>query len=256
MKAAICFAVIGIALALVPTSNTAGRILQQSPTKDDEIKPDPNLPVIPDQFYSTIVGNTTSTVSGVPSGSVVIKQWYDYKNRRLRKDFDNGVTKMYDYKTLVDSGIAPHPRFPSPQGFKFRTDDIAGTCCWLWLIDNTTEPGAETPETMDALEVEKNAKDVGADAKGEHWSSVKKFPFLQTDDWWFNKTDGRLSASNTYVKIPKEGTIMSNGTFQDVQYGPESVPASVFAHPDSRPEFGKCKQCGVDDECPMWECMQ
>jgi hypothetical protein len=94
MKAAICFAVIGIALALVPTSNTAGRILQQSPTKDDEIKPDPNLPVIPDQFYSTIVGNTTSTVSGVPSGSVVIKQWYDYKNRRLRKDFDNGVTKM------------------------------------------------------------------------------------------------------------------------------------------------------------------
>jgi hypothetical protein len=38
------------------------------------------------------------------------------------------------------------------------------------------------------------------------------------------------------------------------RYG--AVDPAVFAHPDSRPTFGKCKQCGVDDECPMWECMQ
>jgi hypothetical protein len=46
------------------------------------------------------------------------------------------------------------------------------------------------------------------------------------------------------------------GTFDDVVYGADAVPQSVFDHPDSRPTFGKCKQCGVDDECPMWECMQ
>lgn len=254
MKSAISLAVIGVALALVP-SNTAGRILPQSPAKDDEAKPDPNLPVIPDQFYAKIVGSTNSTVSGVPSGNVVIKQWYDFKNGRLRKDFESGDTKMYDYKTLVDAGNHKFPRFPSPQGFKFKTDNIANTCCWLWLIDNTTNPGSEDPERMDRLEVEKNAKNLGNDTKGNHWSSVKKFPFLQTDDWWFNTTDGRLSASNTYVNIPKEGHIMSNGTFNDVQYGAEAVPESIFAHPDSRPDFGKCKQCGVDSECPMWECM-
>ena len=47
---------------------------------------------------------------------------------------------------------------------------------------------------------------------------------------------------------------MSNGTYSDVKYG--AVNKTVFAHPDSRPTFGKCKQCGVDDECPMWQCMQ
>tara|TARA_B110000208_G_C11577827_1_gene361365 strand:- start:249 stop:605 length:357 start_codon:yes stop_codon:yes gene_type:complete len=114
------------------------------------------------------------------------------------------------------------------------------------------ESGGFEPETMSKFEVESNAKDEGADAKGEHWSSVKRFPFLQTDDWWFS--NGTMASSNTYIDIPKEGTVTSNGTFQDVAYGP--VDPSVFAHPDSRPTFGQCKQCGVDDECPMWECMQ
>ena len=107
---------------------------------------------------------------------------------------------------------------------------------------------------MSKLEVENNAKDVGPDARGEHWSSVHKFPFLQTDDWWFK--NGVVAASNTYVNIPKEGFVMSNGTWTNVSYGAAAVPASVFAHPDSRPTFGKCKQCGVDDACPMWQCMQ
>ena len=110
---------------------------------------------------------------------------------------------------------------------------------------------------MSKLEVEKNAQDVGPEAKGEHWNSVKKFPFLQTDDWWFK--NGTLAAQNTYVNISigskiKEGWLMSNGTFDDVKYGP--IDDAVFAHPDSRPTFGKCKQCGVDDACPMWQCMQ
>ena len=40
----------------------------------------------------------------------------------------------------------------------------------------------------------------------------------------------------------------------NTRYGP--VGSTVFQHPDSRPTFGKCKQCGVDDECPMFACMQ
>jgi len=64
----------------------------------------------------------------------------------------------------------------------------------------------------------------------------------------------KMSSSNTYFTIPKEGYVMSNGTYVNVKYG--DVDPTVFDHPDSRPTFGKCKQCGVDDECPMWECMQ
>lgn len=82
-----------------------------------------------------------------------------------------------------------------------------------------------------------------------------KFPFLQTDDWWFK--NGTISLSNSYFKIPGKtsvsGYVMSNGTYTNVDYGP--VNASVFAHPDSRPTFGQCKQCGVDDSCPMSLCM-
>jgi hypothetical protein len=230
-------------------SSLAGRIL---PNRVNEAAA---VPKIPDQFYAEIHGNTTGNLSGVPYGVSVVKQWYDYTNKRLRKDFDDGTTKMYDYKTLVDPGMEKKPAFPSPQGFKFNTNDIENTCCWLWLLDSDTG----NAETMDKFQVEDNAKDLGPDGvKGEHWLSVKTFPFYQTDDWWFKK--GVLSSSNSYFNIPGKssvsGYVMSNATFQNVSYGPASVPAEVFAHPDSRPTFGKCKQCGVDDACPMWQCMQ
>ena len=45
----------------------------------------------------------------------------------------------------------------------FRTNDIKNTCCWLWLINNDT--GTEEARTMEALEVEKNAKDIGPESK-------------------------------------------------------------------------------------------
>ena len=63
---------------------------------------------------------------------------------------------------------------------------------------------------MDKFEVEDNAKDVGADADGEHWLSVKKFPFLQTDDWWF-KNGTVLTKSNSYFKIPGGSSVSTGG---------------------------------------------
>ena len=234
-----------------PTMNAATLAVMATTAIQNSTTTTPNaVPVIPDQFYAEIHGNTTGNISGVPTGVGITKQYYDYTNRRVRRDFDDGTSKIYDYKTLVDPGNEPTPKFPMPQGFKFRTDNIANTCCWTWLIDSDTQ----NAETMSRFEVESNAKDVGKDAKGEHWASVSTFPFLQTDDWWFK--DGQVSASNSYVNIPGVGYVMSNGTYVNVSYGAAAVPASVFEHPDSRPTFGKCKQCGVDDECPMWQCMQ
>ena len=117
------------------------------------------------------------------------KQWYDYTNKRQRLDRDDGTTKMYDYKTLVDPcpvGQCPssRPKFPSPQGFKWQTDDMDNTCCFV---------------------------------------------------------------------SPVSGYGMSNSTFSDFT---TTIDPTVFDHPDSRVTFGKCKECGVDDECPMWQCMQ
>ena len=55
----------------------------------------------------------------------------------------------YDYKTLVDPGLAPTPKFPSPQGFKWNTGNRNNSCCWVWLIDSDTQE----PETMEKIEV-------------------------------------------------------------------------------------------------------
>lgn len=232
-----------LAAALVALTSAASLVVKD--------KVPGHVPVIPDAFYAEIHANTTGNLSGVPTGLSVIKQWYDYSNQRLRNDFSDGTTKMYDYKTLVDPGLEKNPKFPAPQGFKFRTDDIENTCCWLWLID----PNTQQNEEMEQFSVESNAKDAGATPQGEHWVSVKKFPFLQTDDWWFK--NGTIAIQNTYINIPGHtsvsGYLMSNGTFDNVKYGP--IDDSVFAHPDSRPTFGKCKQCGVDSECPMQQCM-
>ena len=107
-----------------------------------------SVPVIPDQWYAVINATTVSTVGAIPSGTEVIKEWYDYKNKMLRKDFDTGVTKVYDYKTLVDPGMEKpggpgnNPRFPSPQGFKYRTDDIKVRVRRLDLVGKVACPSA------------------------------------------------------------------------------------------------------------------
>ena len=58
------------------------------------------FPTIPNQFYAEIHDNVTGNVSAIPDGVSVMKQWYDYTNKRLRKDFDDGTSKIYDYKTV------------------------------------------------------------------------------------------------------------------------------------------------------------
>lgn len=241
-------------------------------------------PTLPDQWSATMTTQVNSTVPNIPSGAphmqsqssarlrsftkaqwsvvsrravrasgtFVITQYYDYTNKLLRKDLSDGTTKMYDYGTLVDSGSAPWPPFPSPQGFKFRTNDIENSCCWLWLVQNQSGSSIPEAETMSKFSVEKNAKDVGSDERGEHWHSHTWFPFTQNDDWWFK--NGTVAYQNSYFKIPRVGFTIENTTYSNVKYGP--IDPSVFAHPTSRPQFGKCKQCGVDSTCPMWQCMQ
>ena len=87
----------------LPTlSKLAGRAVVSAPYPTAATNSD--VPVIPNQFYATIYGNTTGTVPGVPYGQATVKQWYDYTNKRVREDRDDGTTKMYDYKTLVDPG--------------------------------------------------------------------------------------------------------------------------------------------------------
>jgi hypothetical protein len=52
------------------------------------------VPTIPDQFYAVVNGSTVGNVSGVPTGTFTMKQWYDYTNLRQRIDRDDGTTKM------------------------------------------------------------------------------------------------------------------------------------------------------------------
>ena len=47
-----------------------------------------------DVTWTRFFYDLTSTPHTNP-GTTTIKQWYDYKNKRERKDFDTGVTKIY-----------------------------------------------------------------------------------------------------------------------------------------------------------------
>lgn len=69
-------------------------------------------PAIPSAFMATIVSNTTGTVPGIPKGVEEFSQFYDYTNKRLRKDMSNGYTKVYRYDVKEEPACA---QAPTPQ---------------------------------------------------------------------------------------------------------------------------------------------
>ena len=51
-------------------------------------------PKIPDTFTAVITSTTSGTSHGtVPKGKATMKLWYDFANKRLRKDSNDGTTK-------------------------------------------------------------------------------------------------------------------------------------------------------------------
>ena len=214
-------------------------------------------PKIPDTFTAVITSDTSGTSHGtVPKGKSSMKQWYDYANKRLRKDADDGTTKVYRYDVKIDPPFPARPgdpTFPTPKGYQFDLANPNMTCCWLWLMDSDTKEA----DMMEQLTIPKKAKDLGADANGEHWASSTHFPLTQTGDFWCdsNVTSGcSLTKENSFVNIPKAfgpqaGTIITNSTYEGVTIGP--IDESAFWVPDATPTFGQCKEFGKDPMCQM-----
>jgi hypothetical protein len=210
-----------------------------------------SVPAIPPTFTAVITSNTTGTAQGPQKGVSTITQYYDYANKRLRKDAGDGTTKIYRYDVNVDPPLQPgpnDPHFPTPKGYQFQLSNPNMTCCWLWLMDSDTKDA----DRMYQLQVPKKAQDAGSDKDGEHWASVSKFPFLQTDDYWFK--NGTLTKENNFVNLPKQlgpqaGTLITNTTFANFDISP--IDESVFWVPDARPTFGRCKEFGHDPQCDM-----
>lgn len=213
------------------------------------------VPQLPETYTAVITSTTTGTSHAVPHGTAHLKKFYDYPNSRLRvDDLDDGSTKVYRYDVLVDPPFPPgrtDPTFPTPKGYQFQLSNPNNTCCWLWLMD----PDTQVADRMSHEEMSKRAVDVGTDEFGEHWSTVLKFPFNQTDDIWLvNGTIPVPTKEDSYVDIPpafgpQSGTIITNGTFQNVSL--DLIDESVYWVPDATPTFGKCKEFGHDMECSM-----
>jgi hypothetical protein len=209
-------------------------------------------PTIPQTFVATITTNSSGTSSVVQRGVSTMKQYYDYANKRLRKDAEDGSTKIYRYDDPKDPPFPPNPGdpdFKTPKGYQFQLNNPNMTCCWLWLMDADTK----VADRMYELTIPKKSVDVGSDADGEHWANVAHFPFLQTDDYWL-KNASILTKHNSFSSLPKAlgpqaGTIISNSTYADVTVGP--IDISTFWVPDARPTFGKCKEFGHDPQCSM-----
>ena len=91
-------------------------------------------PAIPQTFTATITSNTTGTSKAIPQGVQTYKQFYDYTNKRLRKDASNGMTKVYRYDKQIMPPITPGPMdpdFASPKGYQFQLNNPNLNCCWL-----------------------------------------------------------------------------------------------------------------------------
>ena len=156
---------------------------------------------------------------------------------------------MYRYDVKVDPPFPKQPGdpdFPTPKGYQFKLSNPNMTCCWLWLMDSDTKEA----DLMEQITIPKKAKDLGADADGEHWASSSHFPLTQTGDYWCdrNVTSGcALTKENAFVNIPKAfgpqaGTIITNSTFEGVTIGP--IDEAAFWVPDATPIFGRCKEFG------------
>ena len=95
-------------------------------------------PVIPQTWTAEITTNTSGTARQVPQGVKTYKQFYDYTNKRLRKDASDGMTKVYRYDKNIMPPLQPGPNdpdFASPKGYQFQLSNPDLNCCWLWLID-------------------------------------------------------------------------------------------------------------------------
>ena len=63
--------------------------------------------------------------------------------------------------------------------------------------------------------------------------------------------DYEILQYNSFVNIPTQGTITTNLTYQNWTAG--DIDISVFDHPASVQQKGRCKQFGVDPECSQEE---
>ena len=93
-------------------------------------------PVIPQTWTAEITTNTSGTARQVPQGVKTYKQFYDYTNKRLRKDASDGMTKVYRYDKNIMPPLQPGPNdpdFASPKGYQFQLSNPDLNCCWLWL---------------------------------------------------------------------------------------------------------------------------
>ena len=215
--------------------------------------PQATTPEIPKVFTAVITTNTSGTSKSIPQGVKTYKQYYDYSNKRLRKDATSGMTKVYRYDINVQTPIHPgpnDPEFASPRGYQFQTNNPDLNCCWLWLVD-TSDGRPYTTDRMFQVQIPKGAKDIGASSRfggTEHWAGSSAWPFKSTGDWYV-KNNNQIVQYNSYVNIPTQGTIIENMTYTNYTTGP--IDVSVFAHPNatSNRHPGKCGQFGVDPMC-------
>ena len=92
-------------------------------------------PALPPTFTTTVTSVMSGTSPSAPKGTQVYKQFFDFTNKRLRKD-TNGISKVYRYDKPIQPPIDPgpnDPHFATPKGYQFQTDKPDSTCCWLWL---------------------------------------------------------------------------------------------------------------------------
>mmetsp|Transcript_37086 Transcript_37086/g.54502 ORF Transcript_37086/g.54502 Transcript_37086/m.54502 type:complete len:469 (+) Transcript_37086:62-1468(+) len=212
-----------------------------------------DVPELAPVWTADIVAKTSGTFPGVPHETQTYTEYHDFTNDRRRVDYtDQGFTKIYRY----DVQDWDHQPFPAPKGYKMRLDS-SGTpdplsCCWLWLVDSDTgENDKMLPLTIPTKSTDEGATTING-VPVELWQANTLIPIKTTNDFYIGNNSVPVQV-NTFSNVLGKGTVIANTTYTNFVAGP--IPNSTFDVPDSKPTFGKCKQCGVDPECPMQQCI-
>ena len=151
------------------------------------------VPTLPTNWRAAAVQDMEGNVAGVRPGLTYWNQYYDQDSGNDRYEYytkspvSNEIYKYNDVDPVTGCGMV----------YSFTADK----CCHKALLEDDG-----TCSSFFTIQLAQRAKDVGSDAKGEHWNySFDHFGITQVEDWWV-AIDSTVAAFYQTITIGADGS--------------------------------------------------
>ena len=151
------------------------------------------VPTLPTNWQAAATQFIDGNIAGTPKGTTYFNQYYD-------QDLGND---RYEYYTVspVKNEVYRYNDVDAATGCGKVYSFTDTRCCYKALIEDDG-----TCSSFFTIQLAKRAKDVGAEAKGEHWNETfDQFGISQVQDWWIS-SDSAIDAYYQTITIGADGT--------------------------------------------------